>query len=64
MISADAERYDHRVGNDDHIQTGNLYRLMRAEERGRLVAHLVGALKAVPRFIQMRQIGHFYRADP
>lgn len=63
-ISGDAARYDHRVGNDDYTQAGNLYRLMGAEERGRLVANLVGALKPVPRFIQVRQITHFYRADP
>lgn len=63
-ISGDAARYDHRVGNDDYAQAGNLYRLMSAEERGRLVANLAGALKPVPRFIQVRQINHFYRADP
>ena len=25
---------------------------------------MVGALKLVPKFIQERQIGHFYKADP
>jgi catalase len=37
---------------------------MSADERGRVVANLVGALKPVPKFIQLRQIGHFYEADP
>jgi len=63
-ISGDADRYDHRAGNDDYTQAGNLYRLMSAEEKARLVANLVGAMKDVPREIQVRQIGHFTKADP
>ncbi|MEK6986871.1 MAG: catalase-related domain-containing protein, partial [Candidatus Thermoplasmatota archaeon] len=30
----------------------------------RLIGNLVRAMKNVPREIQLRQIGHFYRADP
>jgi catalase len=63
-ISGDADRYDHRVGNDDYTQAGNLYRLMNEVEKQRLVVNLVGALKPVPRDIQERQIGHFRKADP
>jgi catalase len=63
-ISGDADRYDHRTGNDDYTQAGNLYRLMSAEEKVRLVANLVGAMKNVPREIQIRQVRHFYKADP
>lgn len=63
-ICGDADRYDHRAGNDDYTQAGNLYRLMSAEEKARLVANLVGAMQGVPREIQVRQIGHFTKADP
>jgi catalase len=63
-ISGDADRYDHRAGNDDYTQAGNLYRLMSAEEKARLVANLVGAMQGVPREIQVRQTGHFTKADP
>ncbi|HEY9097862.1 MAG TPA: catalase [Thiobacillus sp.] len=63
-ISGDGARHDHHAGNDNYTQAGNLYRLMRADERSRLVANLVGALKSVPAFIQERQIAQFYRADP
>jgi len=63
-ISGDADRYDHRAGNDDYTQAGNLYRLISAEEKARLVANLVGAMKDVPREIQIRQVRHFYKADP
>lgn len=29
----DAGRYDHRVGNDDHLQPDDLFRLMPADEK-------------------------------
>ena len=29
-IDGDADRYDHRVGNDDYSQAGDLFRLMMA----------------------------------
>ncbi len=63
-ITGNADRYDHRVDNDDYTQAGNLYRLMGPEERARLVSNLVGALKPVPREIQARQVIHFHKADP
>lgn len=63
-IDGDAARYNHRDGNDDYTQAGNLYRLMDADARTRLVNNLVGALKSVPVFIQERQVGHFHKADP
>jgi catalase len=37
---------------------------MSEDQKSQLVGNLAGALKTVPRFIQLRQIGHFYRADP
>lgn len=63
-ISGDADRYNHRDGNEDYSQAGDLYRLMNAGQKAQLIGNLVGALKPVPRFIQARQIGHFYKADP
>lgn len=63
-ISGDADRYDHRAGNDDYTQAGNLYRLMDAAQKQQLIGNLVAALQPVPEFIQVRQIGHFYKADP
>lgn len=54
--------YDH---DDHYTQAGDLYRLMNEEERARLVANIVGAMKPVERDdIKLRQIGHFYKADP
>ena len=58
-----ADRYDHRVGNDDTTQAGNLFRLMKPDEKRRLIENIVNAMKTVPRYIQERQLEHFYKAD-
>jgi catalase len=63
-ISGDADRYDHRVGNDDYTQPGNLYRLLPKDEKERLHRALAGAMQGVPREIVDRQLGHFAKADP
>ncbi|MBI2799445.1 MAG: catalase [Gammaproteobacteria bacterium] len=63
-ISGDADRYNHRDGNEDYMQAGNLFRLMNADQKQQLIDNLVGALKPVPTFIQKRQLGHFYKAEP
>ncbi len=63
-ITGDADRYNHRDGNEDYTQAGNLFRLMNADQKQQLIDNLVGALTPVPEFIQLRQIGHFYQADP
>jgi len=62
-LEGEARRYDHRAGNDDFTQAGDLYRLMKEDERARLIENLAGAMHTVPREIQMRQVPHFARAD-
>ncbi|MGH7771796.1 MAG: catalase [Candidatus Binatia bacterium] len=64
QISGDADRYDHREGNDDYTQAGNLFRLMKPDERKRLIENIVNAMRSVPRYIQERQLQHFFKADP
>jgi catalase len=63
-IRGDADRYDHREGNDDYTQAGNLYRLMTMEQRGRLHQAIANAMQGVPNEIIERQLGHFAKADP
>lgn len=52
--------------SDDHYtQPGDLYRLMSEDERTRLVQNIVGAMTPVEsKEIKLRQIVHFYKADP
>lgn len=56
----------HSYSHDDHYtQAGDLYRLLPEDERTRLVNNIVGAMKPVEREdIKLRQIAHFYKADP
>ncbi len=63
-ITGDADRYDHREGNDDYTQAGNLYRLMPDDERDRLHRAIAGSMQGVPQEIIDRQIAHFEKADP
>ncbi|MCX5515905.1 catalase [Kaistia algarum] len=63
-ISGDADRYNHRVGNDDYSQVGNLFRLMSADQKKQLFGNIAAAMQGVPVEIINRQIVHFYRADP
>ncbi len=45
-ISGDADRYDHREGNDDYTQVSNLFRLMSKEEQQRLFANTARSMAA------------------
>jgi catalase len=62
-ITGDGDRYDHRKGNDDYTQAGNLYRLMPPDEKDRLYKALAGAMSGVPKEIIERQLAHFAKAD-
>jgi catalase len=63
-ISGDADRYNHRDGNDDYRQPGDLFRLMTPEQKDQLFHNIEAAMDGVPLDIIKRQVVHFYRADP
>ena len=63
-IDGDADRYDHREGNDDYTQAGNLYRLFDDDQKDRLHKAIAGAMCGVPKEIVDRQLAHFKKADP
>jgi len=63
-IDGDADRYDHREGNDDYTQPGNLFRLFNDEQKQRLFSNIAGAMEGVPEEIIQRQLVHFHKADP
>jgi len=62
-LEGTAARHNHREGNDDYTQPGNLFRLMKPDEQERLFGNIGRHMAAVPREIQMRQLCHFFRAD-
>ncbi|GAX38319.1 catalase [Nodularia sp. NIES-3585] len=63
-ISGNADRYDHRAGNEDYKQAGELFRLLSADEKQRLFQNISAAMQGVPQFIIERQLAHFTKADP
>ena len=62
-ISGDAARYNHRDGNDDYTQPGDLFRLMSDSQKQQLFQNIAEAMAGVPDFIVERQLGHFAKAD-
>lgn len=58
------DRYDHREGNDDYTQAGDLFRLMSPAQKDRLTRAIAGALGQAREEVQKRQVTHFFRADP
>jgi catalase len=63
-ITGDAARYDHRQGNDDYTQPGDLFRLMSPSQKQQLFGNIAAAMAGVPEEIVRRQLVHFQKADP
>ena len=63
-ISGDADRYNHREGNDDYVQPRALFALFDEAQRQRLFANIAAAMQGVPIDIVTRQIEHFRKVDP
>lgn len=63
-LAGAADRYDHRSDDDYFSHAGALFRLMSAEQQALLIENIVGAMKSVTRDVQLRQLGHFIKADP
>ncbi|QDU59690.1 Catalase [Planctomycetes bacterium Pan216] len=59
-----AAQYDHREGNDDYTQAGDLFRIMSDEQKSHLIGNIVGSMRPVSDEIKYRQIRHFHGADP
>lgn len=58
------DRFDSTVDHDDYTQAGNLYRMFDEAHKDRLTTRLAGVLGDAEKEIQMRQLCHFFRADP
>jgi catalase len=63
-VSGNVDRYNHREGNDDYKQPGDLFRLLSDYEKQKLISNIAGHMKNVPERIQRLQISHFTKADP
>jgi len=58
-ISGDADRYNHRDGNDDFGQPRALFELFDEGQKARLCSNIGGAMQGVPDFIAERQFKLF-----
>jgi catalase len=63
-LSGNADRYNHRDGNDDYRQPGDLFRMMSPDQRQQLLDNTKTAMGGVPVEIVQRWIGHCLKADP
>jgi len=59
-----ADRYDHRVGNDDFTQVTALFTLMSDNQKEQLFNNIKDAMDGVPQDIIDRQIALFERVHP
>jgi catalase len=63
-LSGTADRHDHRLGNDDYTQPGDLFRILGKAQQKRLFHNLAEAMGGVPVEILAKQIAHFAKCDP
>ena len=60
-ISGEADRYNHRDGNDDYSQPRALFEMFDAAQKSRLFGNIAAAMQGVPEEIVQRQLWHFYQ---
>jgi len=63
-ITGNADRYNHRIGNDDYSQPRALFNLFDDGQKARLFSNIAAAMGGVPGFIVERQLGHFKLIHP
>lgn len=63
-ISGDADRYNHRLGNDDYSQPRALFNLFDADQKARLFSNIAAAMHGVPQYIVDRQLAEFGKVHP
>ncbi|MHA6690059.1 catalase [Devosia sp. A449] len=63
-LNGDADRYNHRDGNDDYGQPRALWALFDDAQKGRLYDNLAAAMAGVPDAIIERQLAHFHLIHP
>ncbi|MDX9743876.1 MAG: catalase [Arcobacteraceae bacterium] len=59
-----ADRYNHRIGNDDFSQVTALFNLMSVSQKEQLFSNIAAAMDTVPRNIIDRQITLFEQVHP
>ena len=63
-VAGEADRYDHRDGNEDFSQAAALFHLMSGEQKSQLFSNIAESMDGVPRNIVDRQLALFEKVDP
>ncbi|MBN2963280.1 catalase [Sulfurospirillum sp. T05] len=63
-LEGDADRYDHRDGNDDFSQARALFNLMNESQKAQLFSNIAEAMDGVPAEIVARQMKIFEHVSP
>ncbi|MFA5900951.1 MAG: catalase [Hyphomicrobium sp.] len=63
-LTGDADRYNHRDGNDDYRQVTALFELFDAGQKARLFCNIAEAMWGIPDEIAERQLAHFKKVHP
>lgn len=63
-LSGNADRYNHRIGNDNYVQVTALFNLFDASQHARLFSNIAAAIGGVPGAIIKRQLAHFKLVHP
>ncbi|MEO8803125.1 MAG: catalase [Rudaea sp.] len=63
-IEGAADHWNHREDDDYFSQPGNLFRLMKANQKKALFENTARSMQGIPEAIQRRHIGHCAKADP
>jgi catalase len=63
-LSGNADRYNHRDGNDDYKQVTALFNLFDAGKKARLFLNVAEAMWGIPHEIAERQLAHFKKVHP
>ncbi|MGD8269400.1 MAG: catalase-related domain-containing protein [Desulfobacterales bacterium] len=63
-MSGNADRYNHRGGNDDHSQAHALFNLFDEGQKTRLFSNIAESMQGAPDTIIERQLGHFEKDHP
>jgi catalase len=59
-----ADHWNHRSDEDYYSQPGNLFRMMKPEQKAQLFGNTARAIGDAPREIKLRHIGNCLKADP
>ncbi len=57
------DRFDHRDGNDNYSQAGNLFEIMTEDQKERLTSNIADSLGSADKKIQERMLVHFYKTN-